>query len=130
MLKELAKSIRTWMVPRKLVLAFALVTGSSFPSYAITYDPAADFEAGYLAASNPNGVCSYGYSASLTGPVTLYTAQAPGGDSSNQQMWISPGVNCCVASPSVGFNKDQLSITATLPRTPTKCCWCLPSRKI
>src|SRR5215471_2590753 len=73
-------------------------------SRAITYDPAADFAAGWASNSNPNGVWSYGYSSSLGGPVTLYTARVPGNDSPNQQMWIAPAVNCCIASPSVGFN--------------------------
>lgn len=79
----------------------ALSTGQAL---AVVYDPATDFEVGWTNSSNPNGVWSYGYSATLGGPVTLFTAQIPGADSPNQQMWISPGVNCCVASPSVGFN--------------------------
>jgi hypothetical protein len=86
----------------------ALIAAASYsqPSRATTYDAAAAFEAGWLSSSNPNGVWSYGYSSTLGGPVTLYNTQIPGADSPNQQMWISnnPGVNCCVASPSVGFN--------------------------
>jgi hypothetical protein len=74
------------------------------PSCAISFDPAAVFEAGFLSGSNPNGVWTYGYSSTLGGAVTLYTGRVPGADSPNQQMWIAPAVNCCVASPSVGFN--------------------------
>jgi hypothetical protein len=89
-----------------LIVALALSTGIATvrPAEAITYDAAADFEAGWLAGTNPNGVWSYGYSSTLGGTVTLYSSRIPGADSPNQQMWISPAVNCCVASPSVGFN--------------------------
>jgi hypothetical protein len=87
-----------------LGLNIVVLSGGASSASTLTFDPANDFEAGWVANSNPNGVWSYGYSTTLTGPVTLYTAQVPGGDSPNQQMWISPAVNCCIASPSVGFN--------------------------
>jgi len=93
---------------RKWFLVLVLAASWSQPSGAsTTYDAAADFEAGWLSNSNPNGVWSYGYSSTLGGPVTLYNGHLPGADSpSQQQMLIStnPGVNCCIASPSVGFN--------------------------
>ena len=83
-------------------LVGALITVDS--AHAVVYDAASAFEAGWLTNSNPNGVWSYGYSLTPGGTLTLYTAQTPGANSPNQQMWIAPGVNCCVASPSVGFN--------------------------
>jgi hypothetical protein len=86
-------------------LAFALSIAASGQALASIYDPAADFEAGWTTSNNPNGVWSYGYSSTVSGPVILYNAQVPGADSpSQQQQWISTAVNCCVASPSVGFN--------------------------
>jgi PEP-CTERM motif len=82
-----------------LLLAF-----SSGQALATIYDPAADFEAGWITSSNPNGVWSFGYSSTVSGPVILYDAQVPGANSPNQQQWISTAVNCCIASPSIGFN--------------------------
>jgi len=82
----------------------ALAVAASSQALAVTYDPATSFEAGWTGPNNPNGVWSYGYSATVTGPVTLYDARIPGADGPNQQMWISSAYNCCVASPSVGFN--------------------------
>jgi len=86
------------------LLALTSVVAYSQPSRAAAYDPAAAFEAGWLSSSNPNGVWSSGYSSTLGGSVTLYTTQINGADSANQQMWVAPSVNCCTASPSVGFN--------------------------
>jgi PEP-CTERM motif len=85
-------------------LMFTLSIATSGQARATIYDPAAAFEAGWTAASNPNDVWSYGYSSTLSGPVTLYDAQTIGNDSSNEQFWISSAINCCVASPAVGFN--------------------------
>jgi hypothetical protein len=85
-------------------LMLALSIGTSGQALAATYDPAAAFAAGYATASNPNGVWSYGYSSTVTGPVTLYNTQVQGVDSPNEQMWVSSAFNCCGASPSVGFN--------------------------
>jgi PEP-CTERM motif len=87
-----------------LAAGLAALALSSGQALATIYDPAADFEAGWTTSSNPNGVWSYGYSSTVSGPVILYTTQIPGADSPNQQQWISTAVNCCVASPSVGFN--------------------------
>ena len=53
---------------------------------------------------NPNGPWSYGYSATVGGPIVLYSSQVTRADSPNQQMWTAPLVNCCVAAPSVGYN--------------------------
>jgi hypothetical protein len=100
-----ACTLKSWSVAATGLLVLIAVAAYSQPSLATTYNPATTFEAGWVSGSNPNGVWSYGYSSSLGGPVTLYTAQVPGADSpSQQQMWIAPSVNCCVASPSVGFN--------------------------
>jgi hypothetical protein len=85
-------------------LMLALSIGTSGQARAATYDPAAAFAAGYATASNPDGVWSYGYSSTVTGPVTLYNTQVQGVDSPNEQMWVSSASNCCGASPSVGFN--------------------------
>jgi hypothetical protein len=86
-------------------LATVILFGAPAAANATTYDAAAAFEAGWTSSSNPNGVWSYGYSSSPGGAVTLYTTQVPGADSpTQQQMWIAPAVNCCTASPSVGFN--------------------------
>lgn len=85
----------------RLVGAFVFLFGAA---QAATYDPASDFAVGWSAGDNPNGVWSYGYAASPTGALTLYSARVVGADSSQQMMWISPEHNCCSASPSVGFN--------------------------
>jgi hypothetical protein len=94
---------KPWTVVVGLLLLTSAVAYSQ-PSRAGTYDPAAAFEAGWLSGSNPNGVWSAGYSSTLGGAVTLFTNQVTGADSPNQQMWVAPSVNCCAASPSVGFN--------------------------
>src|SRR5215470_525403 len=90
---------KSWSAPAMGL--FLLISASAYPqpSRADTFNPAADFETGWLSVSNPNGVWSYGYSSTAGGPVTLYTGRIGGADSPNQQMWIAPGVNCCVASP-------------------------------
>ncbi|MGO8745927.1 MAG: Ig-like domain repeat protein, partial [Thermoguttaceae bacterium] len=52
------------------------------------YDPAADFEQGWKAATNPNGVWSYGFSSGPTGPVTLYGTTVQNGVNGPQaQYW-------------------------------------------
>jgi hypothetical protein len=84
--------------------SFVLIAAGvySHPSHAITFDPATVFDAGWTSGSNPNGVWSYGYSATLGGPVTLYTARTT--DYLGREDWISPIINCCVASPAVTYN--------------------------
>src|SRR5687767_1305594 len=39
----------------------------------VTFDPVADYDAGWLSGSNPNGAWSYGWSQTLTSPLTLYS---------------------------------------------------------
>jgi hypothetical protein len=70
----------------------------------ITYDAAADFEAGWTAKTNPNGVWSYGYSSGFGAPLTLYTQTVQNGiNGPNAQYWLSPSVNIG-DSPSAEFN--------------------------
>jgi hypothetical protein len=38
-----------------------------------TFDPVADYDAGWLSGSNPNGVWRYGWSSTLASPLTLYS---------------------------------------------------------
>lgn len=81
----------------------AAVTGP-LPSTAVTYDPTASFEAGFLSRSNPNGPWSYGYSSGFTTPVTLFTQAVQGGiPSPNEQLWLSPSINN-KNSPAVALN--------------------------
>ncbi len=79
-----------------------LVTGP-LTAPAATYDPAASFEAGFTARSNPNGVWTYGYSSGFTAAVTPYNQTSqPGVHGSNAQYWSSsPSIT---ATPSVQFN--------------------------
>jgi hypothetical protein len=81
------------MITMKAVIA--LVAGSIF-SFAASanaqgYDVNADYLAGYSAGSNPNGVWSYGWIPSLTGPLTLYanTGVLPYGNN-GFDMWYDP----------------------------------------
>jgi len=96
-------------IPRKrfafglgIVLAFA--AGAVAQTSSNTYDAATNFEQGWTTQSNPNGVWSYGYSSSFTGPVTLYTQTAQNGvNGPNAQFWLSPSVNVG-NSPAAEFN--------------------------
>ena len=80
--------IRNSVCRRSTMLFFFAVATNS---WAATYDAAASFEQGFLSKSNPNGVWSYGYSTSFTGPVSLYTQTSqPGGiGGTNSQSWSS-----------------------------------------
>src|SRR5262245_49199394 len=71
---------------------------------AATYDAAADFEQGWIAQTNPNGVWSYGHSTGFAAPVTLYdrTMQGPL-NGPNAQYWLSSTVNIG-ESPSAEYN--------------------------
>lgn len=72
--------------------------------WAQSYDPAADFEQGFINETNPNGVWSYGYSSSFTTPITLYDqTQQPGINGPNAQFWISSSINYG-ESPSAEYN--------------------------
>jgi len=89
---------------KALVGGAVLALAQSGGVYAATYDPATDFASGWTSATNPNATWSYGYSATLSGPVVLYTGRVTGPDSPNELFWISPLNNCCAASPAVGIN--------------------------
>jgi hypothetical protein len=68
------------------------------------YNVAADFEAGYTAATNPNGVWSYGWSTDFTSPITLYDQTAQNGVNGPQaQYWLSSTVNIGT-SPAAEYN--------------------------
>ena len=43
---------------------------------ATIFDPVADYDAGWKAGKNPNGVWTYGWSSTLTSPLHLYTRKA------------------------------------------------------
>ncbi|MBV9287799.1 MAG: PEP-CTERM sorting domain-containing protein [Hyphomicrobiales bacterium] len=71
---------------------------------AAIYDVAADFESGWSAQTNPNGVWSYGYSAGFTAPVTLYDKTVQNGvNGPNAQYWLAPAVDVGT-SPSAEYN--------------------------
>lgn len=61
-----------------------------------TFDPVADYDAGWLSGSNPNGVWSYGWSSTLASALTLYshnyltTQDCP---SSTYRAWNDPSNN-------------------------------------
>ena len=68
------------------------------------YDPAASFERGWTTQKNPEGVWSYGYSAALSEPITLYEKTARNGiNGQNAQFWVSSKVNERT-SPAAEFN--------------------------
>ncbi len=78
--------------------------GFAICAWSASYNPATDFEAGFTAATNPNGVWSYGYSSGLTNPVTLFINTVPHGvDSSNEQLWLTQSINVG-DSPAVEYN--------------------------
>jgi hypothetical protein len=71
---------------------------------ASTYDPAASFEQGWVAQTNPNGVWSYGYSAGFTNSISLYTNTVQNGvNGPNAQYWLTPSVDIGT-SPAAEYN--------------------------
>jgi hypothetical protein len=85
-------------------LAFVAAAGSSRQAYGAVYNVAADFEAGWLAHANPNGVWTYGYSSGFVGPLSLYDQTVQNGvNGPNAQYWLSSAVNIGT-SPSAEFN--------------------------
>jgi hypothetical protein len=85
-----------------ILLVWSLSLANSL--VAQSYDPAAAFEQGWIAQSNPNGVWSYGYSSGFTAPITLYSETVQNGvNGPNAQYWLSPSVNNGT-SPSAEFN--------------------------
>jgi len=77
---------------------------SEFVPVAQTTDPAATFEKGWTAHSNPNGVWSYGYSSGFTNPITLYDKAVRNGiNGPNAQYWLSSSVGVGT-SPAMEYN--------------------------
>lgn len=86
-----------------VVLAMALAF-AAMPAAAQRYNPAASFEHGFKAQTNPNGVWSYGYSSGFTQPITLYDQTVQNGvNGPNAQYWLSPSVDID-NSPSAEYN--------------------------
>ncbi len=81
-------SVQLQLTPTLLLFCFFAVATNGWSA---TYDPAADFEKGFLSHSNPNGVWSYGSSTSFTAPVSLYTSTSQPGvlGGTNTQTWSS-----------------------------------------
>jgi hypothetical protein len=76
----------------RISFLFCFSFGLATNGWSATYDPAADFEKGFLSNSNPNGVWSYGSSASSTAPVTLFTGTTQtSGYGPNAQAWYPSG---------------------------------------
>jgi hypothetical protein len=68
------------------------------------YDATADFEVGWLAGSNPNGVWSYGWTNGIAGPLTLFTRNhIPIVNNNLEHMWDDPN-NSSGFTPSVAWN--------------------------
>ncbi len=58
------------------------------------YSAVLDYDAGWIAGTNPNGVWRYGWSSSLTSPLTLYSRHhVPAVDNNLKQMWDDPNNN-------------------------------------
>ncbi len=88
------------------VLLALIGTASLLPVQAQIYDAANDFEAGYLARQNPNGMWEYGWTqglSSASSPLHLFTATGAGPDSPNEQNWTDPN-NDIAFSPSVNYS--------------------------
>lgn len=90
----------------RLPAATLLLAVGMLPSLGMaqSYSAAAAFEQGWKAQTNPNGVWSYGYSSSFTGPVTLYDLTVQNGiNGPNAQYWLSSSVDDR-DSPSAEYN--------------------------
>jgi hypothetical protein len=83
-----------------MMLGMAPATASPI----MMYDAAAEFEPGWNAQTNSNGVWSYGWSPASGGPITLYTQTVQNGiNGPNAQYWLSPSVDIR-NSPAAEFN--------------------------
>jgi hypothetical protein len=91
-------------------MLFCVSLAAAMNGWSATYDPATSFEQGYLSHSNPNGVWSYGHSASFTGPVSLYTQTGQPGvlGGANTQIWSSTSVGAGVSSVEYNNGPAQL----------------------
>lgn len=95
------------MVPRSACLAglilLAFLSASSARAEPI-YDANADFEAGWVAGNNPNGVWTYGWTQDNSGPLTLFTRhEIPLVNNDLEHMWDDPN-NSSGFTPSVARN--------------------------
>jgi hypothetical protein len=90
------------------LLAILFVFGFAAGCWAqSSYNAAADFEAGYTAQTNPNGVWSYGYSSGFTDRITLYDQTAQNGvNGPNAQNWLSSSVDIG-NSPAAEYNNGS-----------------------
>lgn len=89
---------------RKNMLAALVVLGTGMAaSGATTFDPAA----GFSAASNPNGVWTYGYSTTLTSALNVYDVKQ---NMAGLDYWESSKVNQLTA-PNVSHNGTASSIS-------------------
>jgi hypothetical protein len=85
-----------------LMLGMAPFSGAASPI--VMYDATSEFEPGWNAQHDPNGVWSYGRSSAFTGPITLYTETVQNGiNGPNAQYWLSPSADV-QDSPSAEFN--------------------------
>ena len=108
-----------------LALLALLGAASLQPAQAQVYNAATDFEAGYLAHQNPNGVWEYGWTQglpSVSSPLHLSTVTGIGPDSPNQQIWTDPS-NDVAFGPSVSystaaFNDGNINVAAKAPCMP------------
>ena len=98
----------------KASLFFALLAllgpASLQPVQAQVYNAANDFEAGYLAHQNPNGVWEYGWTQglpSINSPLHLFTTTGlPGSDSPDEQAWTDPSISI---SPILFYNPTAIN---------------------
>jgi hypothetical protein len=95
---------------RQAAILFCFSFAVAANGWSATYDPTADFEKGFLSQSNPNGVWSYGHSASFTRPVSLYTQTGQPGvlGGTNTQIWSSTSVGAGVSSVEYNNGPAQL----------------------
>jgi sugar lactone lactonase YvrE len=76
----------------------------ALPAAAPTFDANADFEAGWAAGTNPNGVWSYGRTTDLGGPLTLFTRHyIPPVNNNLEHGWDDPS-DSSGFTPSVARN--------------------------
>jgi hypothetical protein len=88
-------------------LALVIISGTSASQIleaASEYDATSDFEVGWDAGSNPNGVWSYGWTHGIDGTLTLFTRNhMPAVNNNREQMWDDP-TNSFGFTPSVARN--------------------------
>jgi hypothetical protein len=96
---------------RCLVLSLVAVAGLASPSHAQSYDAAGDYNTNLITGTNPNGVWSYGWSATSGSTLNLYTqhnAQTVGGMIWNE--WLDPAhvkTNVPVVYKNTGSSVDD-----------------------